>query len=265
MVQTLLRSLILSMRDRHEQEAQALGSKARVIYERVVTQYPAFAALELESLIKVDPLVINFLDRGKFLVLTPPDNEEPMVPVITIRCDFTTMMPEFRVRLALFRIGDGGNLQAVGYRFETPEGDGSHDYYHAQFIKELEKGRPRCTLPCPDFFPTTQPAVALDAHDPLTLLICVMVSLYGSDYVRRELRGVAYSNELDSFVRRMIWHRNQPSYWSVDVPQGAATVSQVMQTKMDPKRFKLVMKAEGARNIRKSTRDDFLAQRQPPA
>jgi hypothetical protein len=102
-----------------------------------------------------------------------------------------------RVRVALFFDGlssnSGGDqrqsVQAVGWRFEPPEGaSGAHCYYHAQPISSWNKtssGRLPVHLPLNE----SHPAFPLKADDPVSLLAAVLVSVYGHAYTHDEIFG----------------------------------------------------------------------------
>ena len=85
----------------------------------------------------------------------------------------------------MFLVDDDINVKSLGYRFESPEGKnnqnaGVHHYYHIQMIQP-----PTCRI---DWLPETQPAFPLDADNPVKLLLCVLVSLYGLDYLGTIIR-----------------------------------------------------------------------------
>jgi hypothetical protein len=105
-----------------------------------------------------------------------------------------------RVRVALFfdrldfdsESDDGrrSSARAVAWRFEPPEGDkGAHCYYHAQPISSWDKtssGRLPVHLPLNE----SQPGFPLKAEDPVSLLVAVLVSVYGHSYTN----GTLFSN-----------------------------------------------------------------------
>jgi hypothetical protein len=83
--------------------------------------------------------------------------------------------------------GPDGLAMSYGYRYETPEalGDGgktsNHGYFHAQPLREMRTAK-RGPMPlpgCPIAFPHDAPTFPLDCNDPLGLLLCALVSIYG--------------------------------------------------------------------------------------
>ena len=117
--------------------------------------------------------------------------------------------------MALFLLDANGTPRAVGYRFETPETAGPHHYYHAQLIRSFGKAGVDWGIPCPVWLPDTQPAFVLDADDPIELLVCLLVSLYGRGYVDKELRGAEFWNQIEADIAKMRWQSLGLTYWRV--------------------------------------------------
>ena len=91
-----------------------------------------------------------------------------------------------------------GNPYGIGFRMETPEsmnqeGDmpangGIHDFHHAQLIRRF--GQPKLDIlpiDCPVWIPDSQPSFPLPAECPVTLLLCLIVTLYGRNYYNQFL------------------------------------------------------------------------------
>lgn len=72
-----------------------------------------------------------------------------------------------------------GEHRSLGWRFEAPEGSGEHCYWHAQPIREVRRQGDAIPLATPDWLPDTMPAIPLAASDPMQLLVCALVSIYG--------------------------------------------------------------------------------------
>jgi hypothetical protein len=143
----------------------------------------------------------DLLQTNRFLYLEPITKAGHFLPVLTFKCDFTKSHLEVRLRLALFLLDSASKLRAVGYRFETPEGPGRHSYYHAQPITSFALDS-SSQLPCPNWLSSDHPSFVLDAVDPVTLLVGLLVSLYGYTYFPTKvavwLRGVSryYSKKM---------------------------------------------------------------------
>lgn len=197
----------------HLEREGFLSKKARAIHSRIAN---AFLRIEndraLDKLLSTDNCPrINF---GKqFLYLEPVGKGGFMVPILSLQCDLNhSPAPRFCLRLGLFLLDNSGELQSIGYRFETPEdGDESrHHYYHAQLIRSFPNDSPGWCLNCREWLPDTQPAFALDANGPVTLLLCLLVSLYDLHGVDQILRQVDFRNHLAPYFEAMICHNRQP-------------------------------------------------------
>ena len=87
-----------------------------------------------------------------------------------------------------------GDPYGIGFRMETPESmnqegnmpanPGIHDFYHAQLIQSFrrEELNSELQIDCPCWIPESQPSFPLPAECPVTLLLCLIVTLYGRNY-----------------------------------------------------------------------------------
>jgi len=122
-----------------------------------------------------------------------------MVPRIQLKCNFGRNIPEIRCRLELFLLTDSTELQSLGYRFESPEGQndegtGVHHYYHIQIIQ------PPTSISGVEWLPETQPAFPINADDPVKLMLSLLISLYGLNYLSTILRD-ANIKDLDKYIK----------------------------------------------------------------
>lgn len=74
-----------------------------------------------------------------------------------------------------------GEDRSVGWRFEAPEGPGEHCYWHAQPIREVRLEGGAIQLATPGWLPPKMPTLPLAADNPLELLLCAVVSIYGHE------------------------------------------------------------------------------------
>ncbi len=207
----LFRQLLKWLWEKNESVIRRLSedtnkNKASEIYSRIITTSPKIEndrALEV-MLPNKERLVVDFEDVGRFLYLEPIPKGDVALPVLSWECDFSRKpIPEIRLHLGLFLLDKEKNLQVIGYRFETPEGEGRHNYYHAQLIKNFHNGGSCWCAKCRDWLPETQPAFVLDARNPVTLLVCILISVYGLNYVSQNLETANFWNELKPYVENM--------------------------------------------------------------
>lgn len=113
------------------------------------------------------------------LYLPPLQREREFLPVLSLCCDLSDAKTDFKVRVMLVRGFQGLKPYGVGFRLETPHGEGRHDYYHAQPVRDL--GWPPA-VECPSWFPVKEPSFPLLARSPVGLMLCLLLSLYGLKY-----------------------------------------------------------------------------------
>lgn len=191
--QNVMKQIIMALWEEYNQWKDS-DSAARVheICEDLYVHWSLATQKQVEALFSKTSLELSSVHA--FIYLKPVLQMAPrtklsrswMVPLLTVSCDFNSDFDHTRLRLMLFMKDQQHNkLQAIGFRFESPEseGDGLHNYYHAQLISAFDKDGIITLPPCPVWLPVTQPAFALDATSPLGLLICMLVSLYGPEYV----------------------------------------------------------------------------------
>ena len=121
-----------------------------------------------------------------FIYLPPPgDIAQTSILVVyaswSLRDDTTLLRDTFRLHVGVFAPradDDGGGLGFWGYRFETPEGPGDHDYWHAQPIDRFAVGDDP-VVGAARWHSTHCPAFPLPARDLVQLVACAYVSFCG--------------------------------------------------------------------------------------
>lgn len=176
LIDFLHRSHLRWLRDRDP----STKGKLRELYGRVSETLKVVDKRRLEVLLREirEGGSVDFLSKGAFLFLVPPKNESVLLPVLSLNCDFRKS--ELRIRMALFTFDESGQPVAIGFRFETPEGEGQHNYHHAQFITSFGT---EDFLPTPRWLPTSQPALMMSAKNPYSLFLGVLIGLYGLGYI----------------------------------------------------------------------------------
>jgi hypothetical protein len=151
---------------------------------------------------------VDLISQRLVFLLHPPDRGDAVLPVITLRCEFdrTPIVCRFLTALYFLRKPDNGRLRLniFGMRFDAPEGGGTgrHDMFHLQFINGFAKDIPFQreqinTLPLPD----AQPSIPLDADGAVTLLIALLVSIYGVGYLNEIVK---IDPETKTYIQKMI-------------------------------------------------------------
>ncbi len=178
----VFRELVLWLWQTHEKPWEYSHKGALYISQDLLRLNQTLRSFEeLETLLPSEEVVCGGFG-GRYLYLNPVIEGRLMVPRIQINYDFGRNIPEIRCRLEMFLIDkdDESPLKSLGCRFESPEGQndqgkGIHHYYHIQIIQP-----PTSNI---TWLPVNQPAFPLNADNPVKLLLCVLVSLYGLGYM----------------------------------------------------------------------------------
>lgn len=120
----------------------------------------------------------NLSDDRKALYLSPTSKQPRLIPVISLDCNINDTENKIKIRIMLFQKIDTV-LKSIGFRFE--KGEDIHDFYHVQLSNELQ-GAKRSAKPVGEYLkwlPDSEPAIPVKANDPITLLLCLLISLYG--------------------------------------------------------------------------------------
>lgn len=207
--QGLLNQIILWLWKRHSRAVTNFSGKLADLHETIAKRYQNFDDRELENLLKAPR--VNFLDHKKFLFLEPPEEGDCVLPILTLMYDFDRdrALPDFGIRLAIFLFGENDDPQAIGYRFESPEGGDRHNYYHAQPIRSFSIDEMEWPLPCPSWLPVKRPTFALDAQNFPSLFVSLLISLYGLKFIK-EMRQANYWNLLKPHVEGKMICLNLP-------------------------------------------------------
>ncbi|CAO3417860.1 hypothetical protein [Azospirillum doebereinerae] len=136
-------------------------------------------------------------DEARVIYLKPPVKEDTAVAALWCRWDYEKPLPRCGFYFGLWSAQsafpkpaeDAGVVERhvafTGYRFETPEEDDNHNYYHAQPCRSMGRKDDEIdvALPVSNRIPTWPIAAA----GALELLLCLVTSLYGMKGLR-ELR-----------------------------------------------------------------------------
>ena len=133
---------------------------------------------------------VEMRDQHLFLYFNPIESKK-IVPLVTLQS--SGKWDHFRIYTLLTMLDEKSELKALALRFETDEGGrrqegeiGSHDFCHAQLCNSI--GR-RIRASTPPWFPDSQPSIPLDADNQVSLVLCMLTSLYGGAYVRRRFNA----------------------------------------------------------------------------
>ena len=142
---------------------------------------------------------INMMEDSHYVILKPTKGKD-VLPFVTLHSSSDWV--NFRIYTLLTTLDDEYDLQSLAIRFETDErggGQGSnsgmHDFCHSQLCRVI-KGRVKASTP--PWLPDSQPSIPLDAENQVSLVLCMLVSLYGGKCVVKRVNE--HSRELAIYL-----------------------------------------------------------------
>lgn len=197
-----LREIVMALYDQQDADwspemrdpSRKVSSTAEEVKRLLAQSWHPLTRKQLEKLLSTgNELHVDFIgDKNRIMYLPPLEKDGRFVPVLSLVCNLDERREELRLRVLLISKDDNDDLQGIGFRLETPEwqnereqdpetaGRGRHDFYHAQWIPKLDMNPP---LPRPIMWiPCNQPSFPLAADCPVTLVLTLILSLYGKKY-----------------------------------------------------------------------------------
>ena len=160
-------------------------------YKLISEKWEPIAFAKIKYLFKQTELVLNFSKWGQVLYLPPLKKDANFVPVLSLSCKLNETQSIAKFRVMLVCLDNEEKPYGIGFRMETPESmnqEGEipangeiHDFYHAQLIQRFGQRKldNKLQIHCPSWIPDSQPSFPLPADCPVTLLLCLIVTLYG--------------------------------------------------------------------------------------
>lgn len=171
------------------------ANQALETYRVVSGKWEPITLRDVEYLFAGSELTLDFSRWGKVLYLKPLEKNPEFVPVLSLSCTLNETQSVARLRVMLVCLdGNHENLSGIGFRMETPESmnqhgieagnKGVHDFHHAQLIRRFGEAKldEKLQINCPCWLPESQPSFPLPAQCPVTLLLCLILTLYGKKY-----------------------------------------------------------------------------------
>ena len=118
---------------------------------------------------------VSMRDKDHYIVLEPPEHQQ-FLPFVTL--DSADNWVNFRVYVLLAGLDENCKIQGVAFRYETDEGDGDgkHDYCHAQMCRSIRRGGRAVS---PFWMLESDPAIPMEADNQIRLVLCMLTSIYG--------------------------------------------------------------------------------------
>lgn len=190
-------------------------------WQHVFSEWPPLAPEDIEGLFqraKIESktsktVELNFsqAQRGRVLYLPPLEKDPCCIPILSLYCKLKELQSIAKFRVLLVRLDENRGphgIYGIGFRMETPEkinqntspstnnqgtnttnNNGHHDFHHAQLIRKFGQDEldNKLQIDCPIWLPQSQPSFPLPAECPVTLLLCLLVTLYGRKYYNQFL------------------------------------------------------------------------------
>lgn len=203
------------------------SDRALKTYEAIMNKWiPITSTNQIQSLFKEPQLDTS--DGGKVLYLPPLTKDGHFVPILSLYCKWNETQSIAKLRVMLVCLDNCADecqkLYGIGFRLETPESanqaetetgnEGIHDFHHAQLIKKFGKEDldSKLQIECPSWLPKSQPSFPLPAKCPMSLMFCLIATLYGkNEYndLRNEFRNRSdhsivgeHLKELDQWINQ---------------------------------------------------------------
>lgn len=144
-------------------------------YEMMNLAKRAMTSQELDFLIKKSRN--SHLSLNRFY-LPPLDEDKEFIPILSLECGFASSPPFLSLRVGMTKYPNDGKGQpvSVGFRFEMGQHASNHNYHHMQLTARPHN---EPLLGCPEL-PEKYPCVPTPAKCPFSLVLCMLLSLYGS-------------------------------------------------------------------------------------
>lgn len=155
-----------------------------------------FEGKKFENLLIEAQTMRKEMDENFYIYLPPMYRESHFIPVMRLVLDLPANTVNLRVELHTFPQNQSAP-QGIGIRFECPMGtSGSHSYHHVQLFRPNGN-----SFEVPESFP----ALPLPAHDPLSLLLCLIIALYGREELGRFIDDLNLRTDLRDRLRMMLF------------------------------------------------------------
>ena len=154
-------------------QRRGLRKPAQDIFKIAQEWFRPINLSSLQTLFTNLPSKFDLGEHNGFLYLQPFQKSTLILPVLSLKFDNDSRL-SISFKLILI-VPFGAGIKAIGYRFEN--GDNTHEFYHVQHITRV--GKNKLELPTAAWIPEASPTIPLEAGGPISLLLCMLGSIYG--------------------------------------------------------------------------------------
>jgi len=203
LLEVLLRKSFRLWDEGKDMDKESLSDNAISNHQYMIESFPPIKLEKLEKI--VGEAASNSLSLERKIHLPPLNFDSEFIPILSTTLDLDKSPPEisFRIEMYRYKSESGCKLQAIAFRFEGGHKDSLHDYYHVQLTTECHG----TSLPdCPKWIPQQIPCIPiLMDSSVVSMLFCVLVSLYGKGFYPKIFRSVRIDDKYTNSLRHILW------------------------------------------------------------
>jgi len=161
-----------------------LDPKALNAYQQLIGAWGPLQAEEVDAKLR-SKSALDLRASRQAVYLPPASKLAHFTPLLVVKCCADQTGAALQLRLMLISCADDCRLHGLGYRMEI--GTEEHAFPHAQLIRDFFTSPQAENSPlvdCPAWLPQTQPSFPIPATDSVTLLLTMLMSLYGLDFTK---------------------------------------------------------------------------------
>lgn len=171
-------------------------------HETLISLFPPIPRGKLRKIAHENTKQPYFLINESFYLPPLEGDHSEFVPILNIQCDFRK--PKISYRLGMIKYiqtKKKRRARGFGHRYECEYLDSSHGYPHVQITSQPLK------IPfqkCPSWIPHSIPCIPLPAQDVVSLLLCVIISLYGKKRAGKMILNLKVSEKYKEPIKNIL-------------------------------------------------------------
>ena len=189
---------------------EKMEGRLAMLRDEVYSKYCQLSPVDANGLNSIlrNPAAVEMRDKNLVLYLEPLENKQ-ILPLVTLHSSEDWV--HFSIYALLTMLNEESELKSLAMRFETDEGEhqsdgevGAHDFCHAQLCRAITSRMQALT---PSWLPDSQPSIPVDAEDQVSLVLCMLTSLYGGRHVVKKVSATG-TRDLDKHLKAVRALRN---------------------------------------------------------
>lgn len=208
LLDALLRKSFRLWDNEQDIDKEKLTETSLLNHQYMIGLFPPIKLEQLEKTIRENKS--NSLSLERKIHLPPLSLDSEFIPILSTDLNLDEKPPKtcFRIEMYRYKSTSGCKLQAIAFRFECQGQKSVHGYNHAQLTTECHG----ISLPeSPKWIPQQIPCLPiLTDSSVVSILLCILVSLYGKGLYPKLLRSIKIDKEYTESLQHILWiPRNQ--------------------------------------------------------